>query len=494
MKKSILLLASTALLLTTNTFAQCRKDTVNQFNVSNAGVKTSAARWISTFDSKGNQLTELYQFYSSNTFENSKLITKTYNANDKVLSSLEQTYDAGNSQWVNNKKFELSYTGNNVADSAYFTWSAGSSSWQEDVRLTYTYNGQGKILSSLFKELTVNKSKREFTYDANGNETKNEFFSWSSGAWVPINKEEKTYNAGNNMLTFSIFNYNQGTMTYDKGSQYGYTYDANGNETLKETRNWDGSQYVASLRNGKTWSTNKLTQTTVQFNNAGWVTAERDDYVYNAQNLLSQMIRYRLQGGPPTLQIDSRLNYTYNTAGQLTGKANQTYNAQTSQYTTTADEIRNYSASGKLTRLFYANFSQGVGAMIPTQEYLYEFNANDDLIATETKNGFNINNSQWNSIVRQEFICGVNQVSSIAELNNIQFSLYPNPALNEFLLETDAIDAMVIITDLVGKVVFEKQLEGDKMIISVADFNTGLYIVKIQSKSENASRKLIVGK
>lgn len=491
MKKSILLLASTALLLTTNTFAQCRKDTVNQFNVSNAGVKTSAARWISTFDSKGNQLTELYQFYSSNTFENSKLITKTYNANDKVLSSLEQTYDAGNNQWVNNKKFELSYTGNNVADSAYFTWSAGSSSWTEDVRLTYTYNGQGKLLSTVFKELTVNKSKREFTYDANGNETKNEFFSWSSGAWVPINKEEKTYNAGNNMLTFSIFNYNQGTMTYDKGSQYGYTYDANGNETLKETRNWDGSQYVASLRNGKTWSTNKLTQTTVQFNNAGWVTAERDDYVYNAQNLLSQMIRYRLQGGPPTLQIDSRLNYTYNTAGQLTGKANQTYNAQTSQYTTTADEIRNYSASGKLIRLFYANFSQGVGAMIPTQEYLYEFNANDDLIATETKNGFNINNSQWNSIVRQEFICGVNQVSAIAAVNDIQFSVYPNPANENVNISLNENASKVVITDMLGKVIFEQQEVGKTVSISTVNFSKGIYLVRVESNGTTGAKKLI---
>jgi len=493
MKKRLLLLASAALLLTTNSFAECRKDTVNQFNVSNAGVKTSSARWISTFDSKGNQLTELYQFYSNSTFENSKLITKTYNANDRVLSSLEQTYDAGNSQWVNNKKAELSYTGNNVADSAAFSWNAGTSTWTEDVRFTYTYNGQGKILSSVFKELTVNKSKREFTYDANGNETKNEFFSWSSGAWVPLNKEEKTYNAGNNMLTLSIFNYNQGTMTYDKGSQFGYTYDANGNETLKETRNWDGSQYVASLRNGKTWSNNNLTQTTVQFNNGSWVTAERDVYSYNANNLISEMVRFRLQGGPPTLQIDSRLIYDYNVDGLLTTKSDQKYIAQSSQYNTTYNEARTYSATGKLTRVIFGSFSQGVG-LVPTQELIYEFNANDDLIATETKNGFNINNNQWNSIVRQEFVCGVNQVSGIASVSDIQFSVYPNPANENVNISLDENASKVVVTDMMGKVVFEQKEANEMITVATQDFAAGLYFVLVESKGQTATKRLVVSK
>lgn len=495
MKKYLLLLAYAALLSTTNSFAECRKDTVNQFNVSDAGVKTSSARWISTFDSQGNQITELYQFYSNMTFENSKLTTNIYNPNNRVLSSLVQDYDAGTSLWVNNKKTELSYTGNNVADSAVFTWSTGISIWEEDVRQTYTYNAQGKMLSLVFKELTLNKQKREFTYDANGNETKNEFFSWLSGAWVPLNKEEKTYNAGNNVITLSNFNYNQGTMAYENASQFAYTYDANGNETLKESRNWNGSQYVAFLRNGKTWSNNNLTQTTVQFNDAGWVTVERDDYNYNANNLLSEMIRFRIIGGPtPTLVIDSRLNYTYNTAGQLTGRENQTYNVQTSQYTTTSDEVRNYSASGKLTRLFYANFSSGLG-VIPSQEFLYEFNANDDLIATETKNGFNVNTGGWNSIVRQEYICGVNQVSGIASVIDIQFSVYPNPANESVSIENLPLGSQIKLVDIAGKIIYQSVVNNSIEKIDLQSIVNGIYfIIVLENGTLKGTSKLVVSK
>jgi hypothetical protein len=91
-------------------------------------------------------------------------------------------------------------------------------------------------------------------------------------------------------------------------------------------------------------------------------------------------------------------------------------------------------------------------------------------------------------------VCGIATTpNGIGAIRESKLAIYPNPAVGSFLLETDAVDATVTITDLVGKVVFEKVLAGDKMNISVADFNTGIYIVRIQGKNENASRKLVVG-
>ena len=493
MKKNLLLLASVALLLSTNSFADCRRDTVNNYNVFANNVKSPSARFVSTFDAKGNQLTEQYQFYSNSTFENSKLTTKTYNANNKVLSSVEQTYDAGSSQWVNNKKFELTYTGSNVADSITSSWDAGLSSWTENVRLSYTYNVQGKLLSVVYKNQTVNNSKQEYTYDANGNQTLYENFGWVSGAWVPSLKEERTFNAANKVSVQTNFSYNQGTSSYVNGQQLAFDYDANNNETQKEFRDWNGSQYASGMRETKSWNSSKLTETTRQIFQGNWVTVERNAHIYNVNGLLSEVVAFRLQGGPPTLQIDSRVTYDYNTAGQLTTKANQTYNAQTTQYSTTSSEQRQYSTTGKLTRNIFANIVQGIG-LVPNRELLFEYNSSDDLIATETRNGFNVNNSQWNSIVREEYACGTNQVSGIGAVSQMEFALYPNPSIDNVTLVLDGNEFKVVITDMLGKVVFERAGAIEQAVVSTRDFAGGIYFVSVESKGQKGTKRLAVKK
>lgn len=498
MKKKLLVLASAALLLTTQSFADCRKDTVNFYNIPAGGAKTQTARNISTFDAQGNQLTELRQINNSGTWNNNRLKTITYNSNNKVLVYLEQLFNAGTSAWDNSKKYENSYTGANLVDTISSTWNPSSSIWEENARISYTYTTQGKVASAIVKLQGVNNNKVEYTYDASQNETKKEFFGWSSGAWIPNSKEERTYNANNKVSTLTNFGYNQGTMTYTNGQQFAYTYDANNNETQREGRDWNGSAYTATIRFGTTWSNGKIAGTFVSANQGTWTTVEQSFYAYDANGNVSSITKQTLQqstpGNPPTLQNESRIEYAYNSSNQETRKSNQIYNKTTMQFSTTYEEVRNYSASGKLAR--FATFSIGTNpTLLPVNETLYEFNTDDDLVAIETRTGFNVNQGGFNSVTREEYVCGrAATPNGIQAIRESKLSVYPNPAVGTFLLETDAKDAMVIITDLVGKVVFEKQLEGDKMTISVADFNTGLYIVKIQGKSENASRKLIVGK
>ncbi len=470
--KKVLLLASTAFLLSTHSFADCRRDTVNGFNIYNS-VTTRDARWVNTFDSRGNQLVELFQGYSANTFTNIKLTTKTYNANNKVLSSLEQNFDAGTSGWVNSTKYEISYTGSNIADSITSTWDAGTSAWTANTRKAYTY-------------------------DANGNETQIENFNWTSGAWQPSTKQVKTYNASNKLLTFTPQAYDQGTSTYvNYSDQLSYTYDGNGNETQKETSPWNGSAFVANQRETKSWSNGRLTQTSLQRFLGSWTTVLSSSLTYNDSSLVSEVLtstRQGTQGGGSALLPESKSTLSYNTQNLLTRQDNfNNYNSQTAQYTPTSSEVRQYTASGKLSRLVYSNFSQGQG-MVPRQEFLYEFNANDDLIATNERNQFNTANGLWNSDVRKEFVCGTSLPSGIEGISQIKFAMYPNPTTDIVTLELNDNVAKVAITDMLGKVIFEQVEATGKTVIATGNFSTGMYLVTIESNNQKATQRLVINK
>jgi hypothetical protein len=265
MKKKLLLLASAALLLTTHSFADCRRDTVKFFNVPLNNPKVPTSRDINTFDAAGNNLTALTQQYSGGTWTNSQLYTATYNANNKVLVRIWQRFNTTLGTWENYTKTEDNYSGTNLVDAIASNWNLATNVWEEQTHRTNTYTAQGKVASSIYKQLTVNIDKREYTYDASQNEIKNEYFTWSSNSWVQSTKKETTYTAANkpSLVTSSV--YNTGSSSYDNQFQDAYTYDANNNETQIENRNWSGTAFDANRRLGTTWSSGKITSTSISF-------------------------------------------------------------------------------------------------------------------------------------------------------------------------------------------------------------------------------------
>ena len=132
--------------------------------------------------------------------------------------------------------------------------------------------------------------------------------------------------------------------------------------------------------------------------------------------------------------------------------------------------------------------------MVPNRELLFEYNASDDLIATETRNGFNVNNSQWNSIVREEYACGTNQVSGIGAVSQMEFALYPNPTIDNVTLVLDGNEFKVVITDMLGKVVFERAGAIEQAVVSTRDFAGGIYFVSVESKGQKGTKRLAVKK
>ncbi len=99
----------------------------------------------------------------------------------------------------------------------------------------------------------------------------------------------------------------------------------------------------------------------------------------------------------------------------------------------------------------------------------------------------------------RDLILNMNCVAGLNDLNNSQSSLtvYPNPSSHNWEVKSNAIkgDYKVIVTSLIGEVVYENQgnsLNNETTIsIPTMDFIEGIYLLKIQTEKQEFQTKLM---
>ncbi len=77
---------------------------------------------------------------------------------------------------------------------------------------------------------------------------------------------------------------------------------------------------------------------------------------------------------------------------------------------------------------------------------------------------------------------------------NIDFSLYPNPAQTLINIEFENASSenyTISIVNVLGQTVYSKQTNDSKIQISVDEFLSGIYLVKVQSDKGMLSKKFI---
>ena len=79
------------------------------------------------------------------------------------------------------------------------------------------------------------------------------------------------------------------------------------------------------------------------------------------------------------------------------------------------------------------------------------------------------------------------------ELNDIQFTVYPNPATSMLYVEMENDkDTQVSILDVTGRCVKSAELTGNVSSINIEDVENGVYFIMIQQGENSSVRKLVV--
>lgn len=83
---------------------------------------------------------------------------------------------------------------------------------------------------------------------------------------------------------------------------------------------------------------------------------------------------------------------------------------------------------------------------------------------------------------------------AISCANTSEFKIFPNPSSGTFIIEGAEQDDDVIITDVLGQIVFQTKIIGEKIEIDLSEHHIGTYFIQRVSRNGAESKKIIINK
>ena len=82
--------------------------------------------------------------------------------------------------------------------------------------------------------------------------------------------------------------------------------------------------------------------------------------------------------------------------------------------------------------------------------------------------------------------------TNITEISQVDISVYPNPASENFNIKTDSKINRIVVSNMAGSVVYNKLINNKETRISTANFDTGLYVLRIYTNKGVFQEKIQV--
>ncbi len=142
----------------------------------------------------------------------------------------------------------------------------------------------------------------------------------------------------------------------------------------------------------------------------------------------------------------------------------------------------------------YLEFFNGPDASAPTLGKFCGTNSPGTVRSSDVTGALTLRFHSDNSEVRSGWKAIVACDSNVGVVNTNQerFSIYPNPAKDQVTVELGGQPTTVIITDMMGRLVYQELTSENKLIIPVSHLRQGLYLVSVKSGNEQFSRKITI--
>ena len=118
-------------------------------------------------------------------------------------------------------------------------------------------------------------------------------------------------------------------------------------------------------------------------------------------------------------------------------------------------------------------------------------NATNDLVLTVTATD---NGTPAATTMRQYTLTFEPSVVGIKDNNNKEITIFPNPAKESFTINNLTEETVVSISDLSGRTIKQVKSLNATLLVNTNDLNEGIYLVHIQSSTQNIFTKVIVNK
>jgi len=285
----------------------------------------TVGQYYYTYDSRGNELSELSKICFNNTCMNAESKSSTYDSKGNKLTYLEKEWDSNG--WKNKTSWTYKYypNGNKLSETY--------KSFHNNLALrggkkSFTYDANNNVLIELSQDWKnntwVNSYQIKNSYDSNNNKLNEVLQYWKENVWISNQRENYSYDAMNNLLTHikEELKYN----TWDSILFIKNIYDSKKNKLSELKKYWVTNLNMTNNNIDRTTLTydtngNMLTQLFEIFNknNNTWENYKEETFTYDTvENILSHTIlnEHSSSGTNPT-----RVVFTYNTFnGTTSGK------------------------------------------------------------------------------------------------------------------------------------------------------------------------------
>ncbi len=477
----------------------CRKDTVTNYTVNASNVKTPYYRTINTFNNNNDVLTAIGQNYTDGQWVNYNETSITYNTAKNITNRTVKIWS--NNAWVNFSKTDIDFNnaGDEVENNSY-SWNNANNTWVPTSSKLTEYNGTGHVVIVTNRTGNLNTwvfvSRTNYVRDNAGNALETENLKWNTGtsAWDKLNKTIRTFNANNKFLTLEFSNWNGST--YASTTKETYTYNANNDEASYLRQNWTGATWQDQNRMFTTYNAaNQVVRLNVQVYTGpqdGWKSINASNFTYNANGKLLQRINSSFTIPAQVETPTDKYEYTYNTGGLQT--QGSSFDFVQNSFRENARVTTSYTSSNQVALEVTLYYNANVMNLVPFQKVENEYNVNNDLIGFSTFTNFSINTGGFQTIVREEYGCGIYaNNTSVAKVNNSMHLVYPNPATNQLFVKSNE-NSSIVMLNTMGEQVLTCKMDAGIFEINTSELANGIYLLKISNNQESQLHKIIVSK
>ncbi len=309
-------------------------------------------------------------------------------------------------------------------------------------------------------------------YDENGNITRLSTWQKIEGEWIYACYVDYTYNEMN--LRTSRKNYNEFDGHFELGGTYRYYYDEEGKMTEWAMEFFGIEEYEKGIVEYNEDGTKK-SATTMMYNFSTYEMEYTVRYEYNYddnKNLERETeFAYEFESWVP----QSYMQYEYDELGNCTLEESVTMSGRVEErkifeYDTTVsiEDVYHYPNPEK----DYPALEQQMKSMLKSYEFWAQNDADELIYVTDYMYDYEI----------------YEDGAAVAEVNDVVANIYPNPAQDFVMIESEA--NYVEVVDVYGRVVFATEMT-DMLKVDMSDFATGIYFVKLHNNGATSVQKIM---
>lgn len=391
----------------------------------------------------------------------------------------------GDSQngWKNNFRYTFQWDANHHRTYQIREKPNGSGGWQNDNQYFYTYDGSGnltEVVYQIWNNGWQNNGHLTFSGYNSFNKPSNILTeSWNGAVWSPVASNDKSYVNSQYLLQYdSYFYWDGASSSWKKINRKYYTYLQDSISSIQVSLpdsigNWKSSTKEVRAYN---LSNMLLTSVTNQVFDTAQNLQDVDRYkcTYSGTNKIS-LVEYQLPAG--TLwNSTKRTNYVYDGNDSLSLLFSEVNtgvweNDKKTEYTLT---------QGKITEERHYDGAASSWAEVFKINNTYDANSNKTYTLWSNYSG-----SSYSPVKEEFFYYNTYPLSVMDPLVN-EWTMYPNPAVNEVVVECNSFKAQPItisLYDQLGRirmmVIQNVQVGRNRVSIPVNEFPEGAYMLRL---------------